>query len=237
MLKTEGIVFRITRFKESSLILDVYTEAHGLLTFIANGVFNKSNQRLSSLLQLMNLIEFVAYYHENKEIHRIKEVNPAPLYQKIPFDIKRSAIGTFMLEVCRKSIKGHQANSELFNFLKNSFIQLDSSETLDPYFHFIFLLDFSSYLGFNPLDNYSETQNSFDLMNGLFVPYNRQDQNLVNPDDSFLLIQLIRKLPPNEFLKQLNDKRRILDYLILFYKFHIDQFKDIKSIEVFKGIF
>ncbi|MBK6545302.1 MAG: DNA repair protein RecO [Saprospiraceae bacterium] len=237
MLKTEGIVFRITRFKESSLILDIYTEAQGLQSFIANGVFSKSSQRLASILQLMNLVDLLVYFNENKEIHRIKEVNPSILYQRIPFDIRRSAIGTFILEVCRKSIKGHQANPELFQFIKNSFIQLDQTEILDPFLHFNFLLEFSNFLGFNPLDNYSKNNDAFDLINGSFVPYERNSLHIINPKDSALLIQLFRKQTPQEFIKHIEDKRRILDILILYYKHHIDQFKDIKSIEVFKGIF
>lgn len=237
MLKTEGIVFRITRFKESSLIMDVYTESHGLQTFFMNSVYTKSNQRLASLFQLMNLVELIAYFNENKEMHRIKEVNPLIIYNKIPFDIKRSAIGTFILEICRNSIKGQQSNSELFQFIKNIFIKLDISEQLDPYLHFHFLLDFSKILGFHPLNNYSHINNSFDTMNGVFVPYSSSALNIINPKDSELLSKFFNNTPPSEFLTNLKDKRNLLQYLILLFKYHIDQFKEIKSIDVFKGIF
>lgn len=237
MLQTEGIVFRTTRFRESSLIMDIYTAEKGLQCFIANGVFSKSNQRLASLFQLMNVLDLLVYYNEQKEIHRIKEVSPALLYQRIPFDIKRSAIGTFILEVCRKSISGHQSNPELFQFIKNCYWHLDSENHVSPQFAIEFLLDLSSFLGFSPLDNYSETANSLDLLNGSFCPFELSNKYAVNPEDSQLLFLLIQKKTDNDTFKTLEHRRRILDILLFYFKLHLEHFKDIKSIEVFKGIF
>lgn len=237
MLQTEGIVFRTTRFRESSLIMDIYTAEKGLQCFIANGVFSKSNQRLASLFQLMNILDLLVYYNDQKEIHRIKEVSPALLYQRIPFDIKRSAIGTFILEVCRKSIRDQQTNPELFQFIKTTYSNLDNQESLASEFAILFLLDFSSYLGFSPLDNYSESNNSLDLLNGSFIPFDLATKYAVNPEDSQLLFLLIQKKSVPDLFKTLEQRRRILDLLLLYYKLHLEHFKDIKSIEVFKGIF
>ncbi|MBL7821327.1 MAG: DNA repair protein RecO [Saprospiraceae bacterium] len=237
MLQTEGIVFRTTRFRESSLIMDIYTAEKGLQCFIANGVYSKANQRLASLFQLMNVLEMLVYFNEQKEIHRIKEVSPSILYQRIPFDIKRSAIGTFILEVCRKSLSEHQANIELFNFIKKKYYQLDTQDSISPDFAIDFLIEFSGYLGFSPLDNYTETDNSLDLLNGSFMPYSVSNRYAVSPEDSILLLQLIRKKEDEKLFKTLDQRRRILTLLILYYKLHLEHFKDIKSIEVFKGIF
>lgn len=237
MLQTEGIVFRTTRFRESSLIMDIYTAEKGLQCFIANGVFSKSNQRLASLFQLMNILDLLVYFNEQKEIHRIKEVSPAIRYQRIPFDIKRSAIGTFILEVCRKSIRDHQTNPELFDFIKTTYYNLDNQETLASDFAILFLFDLSIHLGFSPLDNYSGTNNSLDLLNGAFCPFDLTNKYAVNPDDSQLLFLLLQKKSGTDSFKTLEQRRRILDLLLLYYKLHLDHFKDIKSIEVFKGIF
>lgn len=237
MLKTEGIVFRQTRFRESSLILDIYTKEVGLQSFIMNGVFTNKSQRLGSVLQLMSIVNMEVYYQESKNIHRIKEVNPNRLYQRIPFDIKRSATGIFMLEVCRKSLKESDANEELFDFIKNSFVSLDEIEQFNPYFHLFFLVDLSFLLGFNPLDNYSPLNNCFDLVNGNFCPADHLNIYLVSKEDSVQLVKLFRKLPPELYLSHIDQRRTLLIHLISYYKFHLDQFKDIKSLEVYKDIF
>ncbi len=237
MLNTEGIIFRQTRFKESSLILDIFTREQGLQSFIINGVFTKKDQRLASVLQLMNIVQLVVYFNEHKNLHRIKEVNPSVLYKQIPFDIRRSAVGTFMLEVCRKSIKGFQVNEELFDFLKSRFISLDEIEQLNPYYPLFFLVDLSYHLGFNPLDNFSNTDNCFDLLNGTFCPQNLHNIHLVSPEESEQLAKLFRKLPPEEYLKSIEQRRKIMQHLLSFYKLHVDQFKELKSLDIFKEIF
>ncbi len=237
MLTTQGIIFRQTRFKESSLILEIFTREQGLHSFLINGVYTKKNQRLASILQLMNIVELEVYFSEHKNLHRIKEVNPAVLYKQIPFDIKRSAIATFMLEICRKSIKGVQANEELFDFLKSRFLSLDEIEVLNPYYHLFFLVDLSYHLGFNPLDNYSASCNSFDLLNGTFCAFDHQNIHLVVPEESEQLARLFRKLPPEEYLKPIEQRRKIMNHLLSFYKLHVDQFREVKSVDVFKDIF
>ncbi len=235
MLSTEGIIFRQIRYKESSLILDIYTRDAGLISCIINGVYSKTSQRLASVLQLMNIVMLDIYYSEHKNIHRIKEVNPQTLYTKIPFDIHRSAIGTFILEVCRNALKNTQTNEELFDFLKDRFLQLDLEETLNPNFHLVFLLDLSYYLGFNPLDNYSETNKYFDLLNGNFCVFDPNNMYQLSEEESELIFQLIRKKIPAS-LKAIHTRRIILQKLLQFYKVHLDHFKDIKSMEVFKDI-
>lgn len=219
------------------MILDIFTREHGLLSFIINGVYTKKNQRLASLLQLMNFVEIISYYQEQKNLNRIKEVNPGIIYRQIPFDIRRSAIGTCMLEVCRKSIKGAQANVDLYEFTRQQFISLDQSEDVDPYFFLFFLIDLTHQLGFSPLDNYDATNNCFDLLNGTFCGNDPRNIHLVTSQESEILHKLFKKLPPEEYIHTIEQRRKMMNHLISFYKFHVDQFKEIKSMEVFREIF
>ena len=69
------------------------------------------------------------------------------------------------------------------------------------------------------------------------MPYSVSNRYAVSPEDSILLLQLIRKKEDEKLFKTLDQRRRILTLLILYYKLHLEHFKDIKSIEVFKGIF
>jgi len=42
IFKTRGIVFRFTKFKETSIIVTIFTEVFGLQSYIVNGVRSKS---------------------------------------------------------------------------------------------------------------------------------------------------------------------------------------------------
>ena len=234
MLETEGIVLRHVRYKESSLILDILTEKLGFRSFIMNSVFNKGNQRLASVLQLMNIVELVCYYHENKTIHRIKEVRPSVLYQSIPYDIKRAAIGGFILELLRKTVKDLQTQDELYSFVRSSYLQLDESALPDPNFHISFMIQFTRYLGIMPTMDYDPLiKNSFDIQNGQFVLYNEQNQYHLRPDISSDLALLMNGQSIG--IDSIN-RKQLLDSMILYYRMHIENFGEMKTQEIYKTV-
>ncbi len=236
MLTTKGIVFRQTRFKESSLILDIFTEEAGLQSFIANSVYSKKGAGLASVFQLMNIVEVVAYFRDQKELHRISEAKLASVYQSIPFDIRRSAIGQFMLEVSRKSIRLKQAHAQLFEFLKTTYVDLDSSEQINPNIPILFLIELSGFLGFQPHNNYSEEDNSFDLANGVFRNYASHVPYLIDPVSSRIFSNLLTDFDYADQLQNASQRRTLLNYLLLFYQLHVEHFGQVKSIEVFRDI-
>ncbi|MBK6822135.1 MAG: recombination protein O N-terminal domain-containing protein [Saprospiraceae bacterium] len=41
MIRTKGIVLKALKYKESSLILDIFTEDQGLHSFLINSVYKK----------------------------------------------------------------------------------------------------------------------------------------------------------------------------------------------------
>ena len=105
LIKTKGIVLRNLKYGESSLILDIYTEDFGLNSYIVSGVRNKNSKSKSGGLQLMSLVEIVAYHKNKKALYRIKEFNFAHIYKRIPFEILRSSVGTFMIEILKNTLK------------------------------------------------------------------------------------------------------------------------------------
>ncbi|MCC6754644.1 MAG: DNA repair protein RecO [Saprospiraceae bacterium] len=235
MLKTQAIVFRITRYRESSLIFDAFTEAAGLQSFIASGVYSKTGQRLASALQPMHQLELVAYYHENKELHRLREVSSVFPYTSIPFDIRKSALGLFLLELCRKCIRPHHVNPSLFRFVCGAFQELDQHE-FDPNYHLRFMLDFAAQLGFQPQNNHSASLNSFDLANGVFVPYDGVSPYRVDPESSRLLSGWMHGSLSASGVHNSRQRRNLLQLLLLYYQLHIEQFGSVKSVDVFHDI-
>ena len=233
MLSTKGIIFRTVRYSESSLIVEVFTQEKGLVSFFMNGAFKKASLRLPSILQLANQIELVAYYNESKNLHRIKEVSVSKIYTRINQDIHYSAISTFILEISRQCIRDSSAHPELYFFLENSLTKLDDAQTLDSNYHIHFLVQFSHYFGFFPFSNYSNSRNSFDLVNGLFIPYDEKNKYSVLPEHSILINQLIGG---ERIQIDLTQRRIIMQILLQYYQIHIDQFKMQNSPQIFRSI-
>ncbi|MFZ4545653.1 MAG: DNA repair protein RecO, partial [Saprospiraceae bacterium] len=168
LIKTRGIVFRVVKYGETSVITEVYTEEKGLQSYIIHGVRTKKPKFHSGLIQNMSLIEMVVYAQEGKVLHHVKELRSAHPYQAIPFQIIKSAVGSFMLELAQKSIKESEANPELFNFLFDIFVFLD--ETTHPVVntHLSFMVKLAAYLGIMPEIEKPRTNQYFDIRSGTF---------------------------------------------------------------------
>ena len=103
--KTRGVVFRFTKYGETSIIVTLFTELFGLQSYIVNGVRSKSGKNKIALFQPLTLLDLVVYHREHANLNRIKEVKCLYPFQSIPTDIKKSALAIFIIEVINKTVK------------------------------------------------------------------------------------------------------------------------------------
>ena len=125
---TRGIIFRSVKYSESSLILDIYTLDFGLKSYIISGVRKSKTKNSASLLQLLNIIEFTFYPSEADKLCRIKEYHVYHKYANITYEVIRTSVGIFMLELSRNSIKEREENNKLYHFIESNLIQLDTTD-------------------------------------------------------------------------------------------------------------
>ena len=137
---TRGIVLHCIKYSETSVIAKIYTEKLGLQSYMVKGVRAAKSKSKAAMLQPLTLLEMEVSHRENKGLQYIKEFRRAFIYQSIPFDTLKSTISFFLLEVISKTIREHEPNDELFEFLYESLCALDRAEKLNPDFHLVFLL-------------------------------------------------------------------------------------------------
>lgn len=239
LIKTKGIVLRTVKYSETSLICDVYTEKLGLQTYIISGVRKKNAKIGASLLQVMSLLDIVAYHRENKEMHRTKEIKPAFVYSEIPFQLQKSAVGVFIAELLQKTVKEAPPNSALFEFIWNTYMYLDLTKDSVANLHLIFMVQLAEYLGFMPGGTYEKEKSYFDLKEGIFTVEEPLHTYSLSHHQSDLL-QKLSDLPITEShniqLTRYN-RQKLLNRLIEFYQYHIDDFQTLNSHEIFKEVF
>lgn len=239
LIKTKGIVLRTVKYSETSLICDVYTEQLGLQTYIVSGVRKKNAKIGASLLQVMSLLDIVAYHRENKEIHRTKEIKPAFVYSEIPFQLQKSAVGIFIAELLQKTVKEAIPNAELFEFIWNTYMYLDLTKDSVANLHLTFMAQLAEYLGFMPGGTYEKEKSYFDLKEGIYTVEEPLHTYSLSYNQSDLLQQL-NNLPITETHNiQLTryHRQNLLNRLIEFYQLHVDNFQQLNSHEIFKEIF
>ncbi len=239
IVKSKGIVLRTVKYSETSLILDILTRELGLKTYIISGVRKKNAKVTLGMLQPMNILDLVIYNKDNAKINRIKEVQMNYVFKSLPFDIHKSSIALFIIEIINKSIREKESNVEFYDFCENSLIFLDQTNKNISNFHLIFLVKMSGFLGFNPTSNYSLSNVYFDLREGKFtnsIPYHIDYLNERNSKNLLELLDIDLERPEDIAFSRV-DKQNLLESLILYYKIHLVDFGKIKTLEVFKKVF
>ena len=239
IIKSKGIVLRTVKYSETSLILDVFTQELGLKTYIISGVRKKNAKITLGMLQPMNILDLVVYNKDSAKINRIKEVQMSYVFKFLPFDIYKSSIALFLVEIISKSLKEKEPNKEFYDFCENSLIFLDQTNKNISTFHLIFLIKMSQFLGFNPESNYSASKIFFDLREGKFTNNLPYHNDFINERDSKNLASIlsIDLETPEKIAFSRDDKQNLLENLILYYKIHLIDFGRIKTLEVFKSVF
>ncbi len=239
MLHTvKAIVFRVTKYNESSLVVKVYTNLFGIRTYMVRGIRRRKGGVSMALFQPLSLLEMQVYERHNKDIQYIKEVKPAYHYTSIPLQIEKSSLLVFLNEVVYKSVKEEVGNETLFRFLYDSFVDLDTTEAPSAHFHIRFMLQLSQYLGFFPDNNYTDTCPFFDMAEGVFVNMLPPEKQTIVPPLSLLFSELINAVSVGKPFPSMAKPQRqtLLHKCIAFYSFHVPQFRDIKSLEVLETV-
>ena len=238
LVKTRGIVLRAKKYSESSLIVDVYTEALGRRSYIISGVRKKNARVSASLLQVMSIIDLVVYHREDKTLTRMKEVRSEIIYQELPFNTLKQAVGLFMIEIAGKTIRETEENPRLFQFLYDSFLYLDRTHKPVANLHLHFMLHLTTHLGFLPGGEATPETPVFDLAEGNFVADSASHKYDVAPGLSEHMSQLLllSRTEAHQVDMTRSERRQLLRRLLDFYRLHIDQFPDINTHTILESV-
>jgi DNA repair protein RecO (recombination protein O) len=216
--KTKGVVFRFTRYGESSIIVNIFTAQFGLQGYIVKGVRSKSSRGKIALYQPLSLLDLVVYHRENAALMHIREARSLHLYQNISSDVRKTMIALFISEVLSRGVKEESHASDLCDFIISSLIELDQTDRVEN-FHLVFLIQLSKWLGFQP-------QSIDEVLEG----------RRLEPAEEKALLELLRADFSTPLQTSHNERRILLDVLVFFYARHIDGFGHMKSVSVLREI-
>lgn len=224
LVKTRGIVVSYIRYKESSIIVKIFTRELGLKAYIVNGVRSSNAKIKMGFFQPLTILDMVVYNKDSVGLNRISEVKLGKAYQKIPFDFLRSGIAMFMAEVLSRSIYEGYQNEDLFDFLEEALFFLDEEKVVLSHYPNVFLWGMARYLGFAPNlagEFYDELREDFTKRID-WGPEMAYLDRLMVEDFSFT-----EKIPSQI-------RRNLLDHLLVFFSKRLDQPAEWKSVKVLR---
>ncbi|MGZ3765973.1 MAG: DNA repair protein RecO [Mucilaginibacter sp.] len=233
--KTRGIVFKLTDYGESSVIVQIFTEKFGLQSYIINAVKKPRAKISGNMLQPLHLLDMVVYHKNTGQVQRVAELKNSPVLQSIPYDVIKSCLVIFLNEVLYKAVRQQSADESLFDFVFNAIESLDHQTEGVANFHLLFLTRLTRYLGFYPDLLQADY---FDMKNGVFSKYKPEGFSYLSPPHTQNFYNVLQCGFENmHLLKLSNDERRyLIQKLLEYYALHIEGFGNIRSREVLEEV-
>ena len=238
---TKGIVLRVTKYGDTSLIMTAYTELFGLQQYIVKGVRTTSKKGANKAVyyQPAAILQMEVYHTPMKQLQMLKEVNWDYIYQNVYSDVIRNAVATYIVEVLQQTLQP-EPHPELFYLIEDTFKQLDSGgAVLSSNLPIYFLIHLSETLGFGLQGKYSEETPLLDVKEGQFVkekplhPYFLEGLE-AQTASQFMTLQFYNDLE-NIHLNGAQ-RKKILDLFQLSLSWHYKKFTEIKSLLILQAV-
>ena len=236
LVKSEAFVLQNIKYGDKKAVIKAFTKQHGLLTFSA--IVSKSPQskiKPAGVLPL-TVTELTFTLKQNRDIQQLTESTIIYVYDDIPRNYLKLAIAQFINEILVKCIKEHVGNEELYTFVVNTYKWLNEIKEGYSNLHLYFLLELSKHLGFEPHNNFSETNKYFDTREGKFTPVELGfPLGLNNVQSTLFFSSLNGNLINKPFSRA--ERNELIECYLAFYKMHVAGFNDLKSPAVLKELF
>jgi len=150
IVKSEAIVLRSMKYRDTSRIVTFYTRAFGKIGGIVRGARSAKNS-LGAALQPMSHVGLVLYKKEGRELHSVTQCDLLTPFRALGEDLPRMAAGMAIIELVANIAHEEEENPALFELLLSSLSGANASAG-DPAEHFFrFEVLLAGILGFKPV--------------------------------------------------------------------------------------
>ena len=239
LTKTTAIVLHNIKYGDSKMIVDMFTRAHGRMSFVVSIPKSSKSKLRKQFFQPLSMLSLEYDYRPKVQLQKIRNVALFHPYSSLPFDIDKLTVGMFISEFLYHSLYGEQQNEQMFDYISDSLMWLDSSPSQTANFHLVFMMRLSLFLGFYPnLDDFVPGC-VFDLRSGSFSSVAPLYSDYLLPDEASQMSLMMRMNYSTMHLFKFTraQRNRLLDVIVQYYRLHIPGFPDMKSLDVLRNIY
>jgi DNA repair protein RecO (recombination protein O) len=232
MNTTTGIVLQKIDYSETSLIVKVLTAEFGLKSFIYQGA--KRSKKKGQLVSPLSVLNITYFQRKESDLGKITTVELDVIFKDIPFNPIKCSVVFFINEILLKTVKEEESNADLFEFVKNVLNVLDVQSNISN-LPIKFLIELLKYLGYYPI--IENNPQFFDYLNGKLTKNQPNHPNYMSGENIKFLLELMNSNLTEQTLKiPSKNRQQVLANLLDYYKVVLDDFKNLKSLEVLEAI-
>ena len=239
LTKTQAIVLHAIKYGETRLIVDMFTKVFGRQAFIVSIPKTPKGKVKKQFFQPLTILEIETDIRPRQQLQKLHDVRLAAPFASIPFEPDKLAISLFVAEFLYSALRSEQRNELLYEYLENSIVWLDGQQSSFANFHLVFLLRLTRFLGFYPnLDDYKDGD-YFDLRESVFMPMPPVHRDFLHPEEAQKVQLMMRMDFPTMHLFRMShqERNRLLEVSLKYYRLHLPDFPEMKSIEVLQALY
>lgn len=238
--KTRGIALKVTKYRETSAIVEILTASWGLKSYIINGVFKNKPTFPPSLLQLGSVLDMIVYNRENKNIQRVKELKQAWYPKNSLQSLNHLAVRSFVVEFVQKIMRYEEMDSDFFSELEEHLLFIEHGNQKVTNLPVFFIHKMIQRLGLQmDFSNWPEGK-SLDLRSGL--PSEFSDAGRHPWIVSATYVHHFKRLQESrlEHLERMilapEVRKKIFELQLTYLNYHIDNFPHLYTPEIYKQL-
>ncbi|MCI0706817.1 MAG: DNA repair protein RecO [Ignavibacteriae bacterium] len=145
--KTDAIVLKSMRYRDTSKIVTFYTRRYGKIKAIAKGA-RDSKSKFGAALEPMTLSSLVIYKKEQRELQLVSQCDIVKPYKRIHSEMERMAVALSIVELINQLTHDEEENLALFLLLVKTLDCLEKSERMFESHFFAFEIRLALLFGF-----------------------------------------------------------------------------------------
>jgi len=149
--KTKAILLKVVPYLESSCILHLFTEQHGLVHGIAKGVKNRKKSSEHCIMERGVMLELIIYSKAHRELNTLSSITVIDYYAKIRSNLIKTAIRDAAFETILTSITESDIHPELFELFSKFLQHINTAHIQEchPFALWLFYYRFLKIMGFS----------------------------------------------------------------------------------------
>lgn len=238
MEKTRGLVLHSIRYGESSMIVHIFTQSRGTVSFVVRVPRSRKSALRAVLLRPLTLLEFDYDHRSGRQLQQLSDVRLALPYQSIPYEPMKSAMALYLSEFLYYALRNEGENPPLFDYLCHALEWFDQADEGYTNFHMALLIHITRFLGIWPsTDGYHEG-GLFDIQEGRFVASVPRSNIFLSAQESAMIDIYLRMDYRNMKRFHLNRhlRQRVLDLITAYYQAHVPGFPEVKSLAILREV-
>ncbi|MGM9802876.1 MAG: DNA repair protein RecO [Muribaculaceae bacterium] len=237
--KLQGIVLNVMKYSDKNSIAHVYTLERGRMAFLLPQGNTRGQRLRAAAFMPLSLIEFEARIVPGIEVSSCRDVRILHALSRIYGDPVRSSVAMFMSEFLSHAIQQIEPGGQLFSFIHDSVLLLNSATRGIANFHLCFLYHLSVFLGIQPDVGSYRRGSWFNMQEGVFCAAPPATPHSLAPAQAHALFVLSHITFENMHLFRYTRQQRgmILDMMIDYFRIQGSIVGALKSPDILRQLF